>query len=72
MVFGVLSFFGIPAAAVVCFIVFLVKYKKCSADDTEKKKLLKTCFIIFGVMGGVFMISLAMLILLFSASIAYM
>ncbi|MGN1136374.1 MAG: hypothetical protein ACI4SF_09165 [Oscillospiraceae bacterium] len=72
MVFGVLVFFGIPAASIVFFIIYLVKYKKCSPDETEKKKTFKTCSIVFGVMGGVYIISVIIEILLFSASIAYM
>lgn len=72
MVFGILAFLGIPAASVVFFIIYLVKYKSCSPDETEKKKTFKTCSIVFGVMGGVFIISVIIEILIFSASIAYM
>ena len=72
MIFGFLAFFGIPAASIVFFIIYLVKYKKCSPDEAEKKKTFKTCSIVFGVMGGVFIISVIIEILIFSASIAYM
>lgn len=72
MIFGVIVFLGIPTATIVFFIIYLVKYKKCSPDETEKRKTFKTCSIVFGVMGGVYIISVIIEILLFSASIAYM
>lgn len=71
-IFMFIAVFGIPAASVVFFIIYLVKYKKCSPDEADKKKNFKTCSIIFGVMGGTFIISVIALLLLLSASIAYM
>lgn len=71
-IFMFIAVFGIPAAAVVFFIIYLVKYKKCSPEETDKKKTFKTCCITFGVMGGTFIISVIALLLLFAASIAYM
>lgn len=41
-IFGIIAVLGIPVATIVCCIVFLVKAKKCSPEETEKKKLLKT------------------------------
>ncbi len=41
-IFCIIAVFGVPAADMVFFFIFLAKFKKCSADDTEKKKLLKT------------------------------
>ena len=72
MIFGFLVFLGIPTASIVFFIIYLIKYKKCSPDETEKKKTFKTCSIVFGVMGGVYIISVIIEMLLFTASIAYM
>lgn len=72
MIFGFLVFLGIPTASIVFFIIYLVKYKKCSPDETEKRKTFKTCSIVFGVMGGVYIISVIIETLLFTASIAYM
>ena len=40
-IFSIIVLYGIPAATIVCCIVFLVKAKKCSPEETEKKKLLK-------------------------------
>lgn len=71
-IFMFIAVFGIPAAAVVFFIIYLVKYKKCSPEETDKKKTFKTCCITFGAMGGIFIISVIALLLLFAASIAYM
>lgn len=72
MIFGFLVFLGIPTASIVFFIIYLVKYKKCSPDEADKKKAFKTCSIVFGVMGGVYIISVIIETLLFTASIAYM
>lgn len=71
-IFSIIVLYGVPAATIVCCIVFLVKAKKCSLEETEKKKLLKTCGIIFGVIGGAYVVSVIAVMLLLSASIAYM
>lgn len=71
-IFSIIVVVGIPVATIVCCIVFLVKAKKCSHEETEKKKLLKTCGIIFGVIGGTYVVSVIAVMLLLSASIAYM
>lgn len=70
-VFSIIVLYGVPAATIVCCIVFLVKAKRCSPEETEKKKLLKTCGIIFGVIGGTYVISSIAMTLLISASITY-
>lgn len=71
-IFGIIAVLGIPVATIVCCIVFLVKAKKCSPEETERKKLLKTCGIIFGIIGGAYVVSVIAVTLLLSASIAYM
>lgn len=40
-IFMFIAVFGIPAASVVFFIIYLVKYKKCSPDEADKKKTLR-------------------------------
>ena len=70
--FSILAVFGVPVTAIVCFIVFLVKYTKCSADEAEKKKLMKTNAVIFGAMGGGFIVSLLAAVWLATKTIAYM
>ena len=71
-IFSIIVVLGIPVATIVCCIVFLVKAKKCSPEGTEKKQLLKNCGIIFGVIGGAYVVSVIAVLLLLSASIAYM
>ena len=71
-IFSIIVVLGIPVATIVCCIVFLVKAKKCSPEEMEKKKLLKNCGIIFGVIGGAYVVSVIAVMLLLSASIAYM
>lgn len=70
--FSILAVFGVPVTAIVCFIVFLVKYTKCGADEAEKKKLMKTNAVIFGAMGGGFIVSLLAAAWLATKTIAYM
>ena len=70
-IFSIIAVLGIPVATIVCCIVFLVKAKKCSPEETEKKKLLKNCGIIFGVIGGAYVISSIAMTLLVSATITY-
>lgn len=45
--------------------------KKVQSEETEKKKLLRTCGIIFGVIGGTYVISSIAMTLLISATITY-
>lgn len=71
-VFLFIAVFGIPAASIVFCIIYLVKYRKCSPEEADKKKTYKSCCIIFGIMGGVFIISVIAIVLCFAASIAYM
>lgn len=68
-IFSIIVLYGVPAVIIVCCIVFLVKSKKCSPEETEK--LLKTCGIIFGVIGGAYVISSIAMTLLISATVTY-
>lgn len=70
--FGIIAVFGVPVAVILCCIVFLVKAKRCSPEEAEKKKLLKTCGIIFGIIGGAYVVSVIAVTLLLSASIVHM
>lgn len=68
---SILAIFGVPLTAAVCFIVFLVKYIKCGADRSDRKKLLKTNTVIFGAMTGGFIVLGIVLIWLSSKTIVY-
>lgn len=70
VIFSFIAVLGVPITAAVCFVVFLVKYKKCS--DVEKKKLMKTNAVIFGAMSGGFIISLLLAVWFSTKTIAYM
>lgn len=35
-IFSIIVLYGVPAVIIVCCIVFLVKSKKCSPEETEK------------------------------------
>lgn len=72
VIFSVIAVLGVPIASAVCFIVFLVKYKKCGGGEAEKKKLMKTNAVIFGAMSGGFIVSLLMAAWLSTKTIAYM
>lgn len=72
VIFSVIAVFGVPVTAAVCLIVFLVKYKKCGADQAEKKKLMKTNAVIFGAMSGGFIAALLLAVWLSTKTIAYM
>lgn len=72
VIFSSIAVLGVPITAAVCFVVFLIKYKKCGADQAEKKKLMKTNAVIFGAMSGGFIVLLLMAAWLSTKTIAYM
>ncbi|MDR2904017.1 MAG: hypothetical protein LBU77_05875 [Clostridiales bacterium] len=55
-------FLGIPAVALIWFVVSLVRFIRCPADMAEKKKALRgtliasgaICFILIAIVGGLF------------------
>ena len=75
MLFDILSFLlleVVPLAVLVGFIVSLVKFIKCSKEDTEKRKKYKTAAIVFGIILVIMVIAFFVLMLLLAAAITHM
>ena len=62
----------VPLAVIVGFIISVVKYKRCPKENSDERKGYKFAAVILGIIFGVMVLTVALLILLLVAAVAYM
>ena len=70
LIFSILSL--VPLAVIVGFIISVVKYKRCPKENFDERKGYKFAAVILGVVFGVMVLTVALMILLLAAAVAYM
>ncbi len=69
---GIILFIGVPVAVIVGFIINLIKFLRCPAENSDDRKSYKTAAIVFAVILGIIFLAVAALFILLISSIAYM